>query len=56
MANAAATRIAATENRWFRRRREPASAVRVLVMVPLRGDGLMAFSLALLALRFGYKL
>jgi hypothetical protein len=56
MANAAAARIAATENLWFRRRREPASAVGILIMVPLRGDRLMAFSLALLALRSGYKL
>jgi hypothetical protein len=39
----------------LRRRRNPASAVRVLVIVHLRGNRLMAFSLALLALRSGVQ-
>jgi hypothetical protein len=56
IANAAETSIAATKALCVRRRRKPASAVRFLDIVHLRGNRLMAFSLALLALRSGNKL
>ena len=49
--NAPTTRTAAVAAFRLHRRREPAKAVPALVMVPLPGDPLMAFSLVLRVLR-----